>query len=129
MGRNVDVILGGYYYRRYHNMSVRRHGSKLARIRSEQEPVEVRRARRDSSGPWRSAVEYFSLTSKRSYLLANKLDLNDHDVIAFCIAHGLVLLLSDTANVVKISYVSRRMLSGLKVCPASTAIPFCHSLY
>ena len=119
----MDVILGGYYYRRYHNMSVWRHGSKLARIRSEQERVEVRRARRDSSGPWRSAVEYFS---KRSYLLANKLDLNDHDVIAFCIAHGLVLLLSDTANVVKISYVSRRMLSGLKVL---TAIPFCHSLY
>ena len=68
-------------------------------------------------------------SSKISYLLQNKLDLNDHDVIAFCIAHGLVLLLSDTANVVKLFYESRRMLSGLKVRPALTAISFCHSLY
>jgi len=40
-------------------------------------------------------------------VLPNKLDLNDHDVvylIAFCIAHGLVLYcssLSDTTNVLK----------------------------
>ena len=38
-----------------------------------------------------------SQSSKRSYLLSNKLDLNNHDVIA-----SRSLLLSDTANIVKI---------------------------
>jgi len=62
---------------------------------------------------------------------SNKRDLNDHDVVyAFCIADGLVLYCSQTTNVLKKSMdvLSRRMLSGLKVRPALTAIS-CYSHY